>query len=137
MAAKQKSSEELEMERIKQLKKELQHKRQMAQESYKKAMSKAVPVAAHAKDLTVPQAFNFHTDKRLKTQGEKNEERSVGDFVKSLRSRTVVSPVGRVFDFRISVNEINVYWGCVCCVVRSLVLDITKISLTLNCLFTP
>ena len=91
--SKTKSTEELEMERIKQLKKELQHKRLMAQESYKKAMSKAVPVAVHSKDPTIPQEFQFQTDKRLKTQAEKTEDKSVGDFVKSLRSRTVVSPV--------------------------------------------
>ncbi|KAK7115053.1 targeting protein for Xklp2 homolog isoform X2 [Littorina saxatilis] len=92
-SSKVKSTDELEMERIKQLRKELQHKRQMAQESYKKSMFKAAPVAVHSsKGPTMPQEFRFQTDTRLKTQGEKAGEKSVGDFVKSLRSRTVVSP---------------------------------------------
>lgn len=94
MTSKTKSTEELEMERIKQLKKELQHKRLMAQESFKKAMSKAVPVAVHSnRDPTVPQEFQFQTDRRLKMQAEKAEDKSVSDFVRSLRSRTAVSPV--------------------------------------------
>ncbi|XP_076470429.1 targeting protein for Xklp2-like isoform X3 [Babylonia areolata] len=92
ISSKLKSSEELEMERIKQLKKELQHKRQMAQESYKKAMSKQGPLTVHSKQTTVPQEFQFQSDLRLKSQPKKLEENSIGDFVKSLRSRTVVSP---------------------------------------------
>ncbi|KAL8612429.1 hypothetical protein ACOMHN_008414 [Nucella lapillus] len=94
-SSKLKSSEEIEMERIKQLRKEMQHKRLMAQESYKKTKSGAMPVVVHHfKDPTVPQEFHFQTDKRLKSQSDKSEERgaAAGNFVKSLRSRTVVSP---------------------------------------------
>ena len=96
-SSKTKSSEELELDRIRQLKKELQHKRQLAQESYKKAMTRAVPAPVHsAVQPTVPQEFNFHGDRRPKaaTQpAEKAEGKSVADFVRSLRSRTVSSPV--------------------------------------------
>lgn len=84
------SSEDMELERIRQLQKELKQKRQMAQQSYKKAMASLKPVMAPpTKDPTVPQQFNFHSDKRIKGTTEKVEETGVGDFVKSLRSRAV------------------------------------------------
>ncbi|KAK7483069.1 hypothetical protein BaRGS_00025732 [Batillaria attramentaria] len=86
----------MELERIEQMKKELQHKRRMAQESYKKAMAKTAYVVPHStKDPTLPQEFRFQTDTRLKSAADDKkagEEKSVGDFVKMLRSRTVVSP---------------------------------------------
>lgn len=95
-SSKAKSTEELELERIGQLKKELQHKRRLAQESYKKAMSKtAAYVVPHTtKSPTLPQEFHFETDTRLKSAADdkKVSEMSAGDFVKTLRSRTVQSP---------------------------------------------
>ncbi|PVD20655.1 hypothetical protein C0Q70_18813 [Pomacea canaliculata] len=97
-SSKVKTTEELELEHIKQMKKELKHKLRLAQESYKKAMTGApcaVRPAHSSRDLTVPQEFHFHTDARLKSQSneEKNatEEKTAADFVKSLRSHTLVS----------------------------------------------
>lgn len=68
----------------------------MAKESYKKAMTATAYVVPHAvKEPTIPQEFHFQTDTRLKKNGEekKPEESTVTDFVRMLRSRTVISPV--------------------------------------------
>lgn len=126
-SSKVKTTEELELEHIKQMKKELKHKLRLAQESYKKAMTGApcaVRPAHSSRDLTVPQEFHFHTDARLKSQSneEKNatEEKTAADFVKSLRSHTLVSSVSllsmkilysfppiSLFSFKKNANEME------------------------------
>ena len=79
-----KSSEQLELERIKQLKKRAAMQRQLAEHSLQLAKSSVPyhPVKSSTK-ATLPTEFSFATDSRIKQQ-EVKADRSKG-FIESLR----------------------------------------------------
>ncbi|XP_059167831.1 targeting protein for Xklp2-like isoform X2 [Physella acuta] len=84
--SKVKTSEEIELERIAALKKEMAKTRKLAQESYKKAMTAQgyVPIRSN-QPSTLPLGFHFKTDERIKAPDGQVCEQRVKDFAKSLR----------------------------------------------------
>ncbi|XP_078606623.1 targeting protein for Xklp2 homolog isoform X1 [Branchiostoma floridae x Branchiostoma japonicum] len=83
-----KTSEELELERIEQLREETRRQHQIAEESYKQAQASAGYHAARAAvPLTKPHEFHFHTDERLKDHGMETRQDSKNKrFEDSLRT---------------------------------------------------
>ncbi|XP_005090333.1 targeting protein for Xklp2 isoform X2 [Aplysia californica] len=81
-----KTSEEIELERIATMQKELAKTRQQAQDSYKKAMKAGgyIPVRS-TQCATLPQGFHFKTDGRLKNPQASGKDLKVKDFTKCLR----------------------------------------------------
>lgn len=83
-----KSSEELEMEKIANLRQQLTMHREMAKQSMKKAMMQPTNVSVGNNSSqschTVVKPFNFATDKRIKNSGQKQYKRE-RDFASSLR----------------------------------------------------
>ncbi|CAH1270402.1 TPX2 [Branchiostoma lanceolatum] len=83
-----KTSEQLELERIEQMRQETRRQHQIAEESYKQAQASAGYHAARAAvPLTKPHGFHFHTDERIKdhtmeTRQDSNNKR----FEESLRT---------------------------------------------------
>lgn len=70
-----KKTEDLEMEKIAQLREELAKKRKQAQESYKKAITAYnYKPALSAREATVPKEFHFTTDTRIKPSTADNPE---------------------------------------------------------------
>ena len=67
-----KSTEELEMEKIQQLKHELEQKKQLSKQSFKRMKKHATPskVARSVKPTTEAVGFNFKTDARLKSSSK-------------------------------------------------------------------
>ena len=85
-----KSSEELEMERIKELRQELARKRKIAEDSLRAATTATgyVPIRS-GHPLTKPDEFHFATDTRVKTHKmETRGDVDVQDFAAGLRKTT-------------------------------------------------
>ncbi|CAH1780160.1 unnamed protein product [Owenia fusiformis] len=80
-----KASEQLEMEKIVQMRQELAKKRKLAEKSHKRAQCSSgyAPVRAEHNHLTKPDEFHFATDERIKAQA-KHETKDV-DFTRQLR----------------------------------------------------
>jgi len=80
-----KSSEQMEMEKIAEMKRDLAKTRKAAQDSYKKSMKSSayMPVRSN-QPATLPEGFHFKTDSRLKNQST-SKDFKVKDFTKSLR----------------------------------------------------
>ncbi|XP_023227523.1 targeting protein for Xklp2 homolog isoform X2 [Centruroides sculpturatus] len=93
-----KSSEELEMEKIADLRQQLSLHREMAKQSMKRAMMQpantSVGNSSSQAYHTVAKPFNFATDQRIKGSGKKKCERE-RDFISTLRSNS--SPVSQKY----------------------------------------
>ncbi len=87
MQGKVKSTEEMEMERITELKKELELKRKIAEESRRMALaSHGYKPVQSKQELTKPDKIHFATDDRLKNPADNKLNTSeVNDFPKMLR----------------------------------------------------
>lgn len=82
-----KTSEELELEKISAMRAETARARKLAQESYKRALSSRnlIPLRS-AKQVTMPEAFTFNTDNRLKKSNPTpNSGQKMKDFASTLR----------------------------------------------------
>ncbi|GFR59692.1 targeting protein for Xklp2 [Elysia marginata] len=82
-----KTSEELELEKISAMRAETARARKLAQESCKKALSSRSVVPKRCPKLvTMPEAFNFNTDSRLKKSNPAPaSDKKIKDFASSLR----------------------------------------------------
>ena len=87
-----KTTEQLEMERIEMLKKELQKKKHMSVESFKKSQQSTayVPVRS-ANPVTKTEEFHFASDSRIKKPQE-TKQTTKKDFASGLRAHST-SPV--------------------------------------------
>ncbi|XP_067137489.1 targeting protein for Xklp2 homolog [Centruroides vittatus] len=89
-----KSSEELEMEKIADLRQQLSLHREMAKQSMKRAMMQpantSIGNSSSQAYHTVTKPFNFATDQRIKGSGQKKCEQE-RDFISTLRSNSPVS----------------------------------------------
>jgi targeting protein for Xklp2 len=81
------TTEELEMAKIKAMRKDLEQKRKMAEESHKQAKVSHSYVPKHsAVKPTQPFEFKFKTDERIKDHGmETRQDKEIKDFTSQLR----------------------------------------------------
>ena len=82
----QKTSEDLEMERIYQLRQDLERKRNIAESSRQIALAPKVVKTVQGKHTTKPKEFHFATDERVKDAKGDNYDQNTGDFIHSLRA---------------------------------------------------
>lgn len=81
-----KTTEEMELEKIQNLKKEADKTRKQAQDSYKKAMKSGGYMRVRSNTpATLPEGFHFQTDCRLKNANGQDKDLKVKEFTKSLR----------------------------------------------------
>ncbi|XP_040007724.1 targeting protein for Xklp2 isoform X2 [Xiphias gladius] len=85
------SSEEQELERIKNLQKEVALHRKKNEASYKAALAGNPPPKKTALSTTVPKEFHFNTDNRIKVATSSNTAQKEVDFISQLRKPS--SPV--------------------------------------------
>lgn len=83
---KAKTTEQMELEKIQDMKKELAKTKKQSKDSYKKAMTSTgyMPVRSNA-PVTLPEGFHFQTDRRLKNQSQNPKDSTAKDFTKCLR----------------------------------------------------
>ena len=80
-----KSTEERELEKIEALRKELEAKRKLAQESHKSTKTSTGYVPPQSKQpLTKPDELHFATDERIKNVQDKSDSKEI-NFTKILR----------------------------------------------------
>ncbi|XP_076023080.1 targeting protein for Xklp2 isoform X2 [Genypterus blacodes] len=79
------SSEEMELERIRNLQKEVALHRKKNEASYKAALAGNPPPKKMALSTTVPKEFNFRTDTRVNTATASNTDHKEVDFINQLR----------------------------------------------------
>uniref|UniRef100_A0A668AQS1 TPX2 microtubule nucleation factor n=1 Tax=Myripristis murdjan TaxID=586833 RepID=A0A668AQS1_9TELE len=81
----QNTSEEQELERIRNLQKEVAEHRKRNEASFKAALAGSQPTKKLALSTTVPKEFHFSTDARVKTDTASSANDKEGDFVGQLR----------------------------------------------------
>ncbi|XP_017161092.1 targeting protein for Xklp2 [Poecilia reticulata] len=79
------SSEELELERIKSLQREVALHRRKNEASYKAALAGNPPPKKMLMSVTVPKDFRFNTDSRIKAPASSNASQKEVDFISQLR----------------------------------------------------
>ncbi|XP_029912632.1 targeting protein for Xklp2 isoform X2 [Myripristis murdjan] len=84
-SAHQNTSEEQELERIRNLQKEVAEHRKRNEASFKAALAGSQPTKKLALSTTVPKEFHFSTDARVKTDTASSANDKEGDFVGQLR----------------------------------------------------
>ncbi|XP_041859073.1 targeting protein for Xklp2 isoform X2 [Melanotaenia boesemani] len=85
------TSEDLEMERIRNLQREVALHRKKNEASYKAALAGNPPPKKMLLSATVPQEFHFNTDTRIKASASSNTSHKAVDFIHQLRKPS--SPV--------------------------------------------
>ncbi|XP_007575512.1 targeting protein for Xklp2 isoform X1 [Poecilia formosa] len=79
------SSEELELERIRSLQREVALHRRKNEASYKAALAGNPPPKKMLTSVTVPKDFRFNTDSRIKAPASSNASQKEVDFISQLR----------------------------------------------------